>query len=115
MHCVHSECHESRDPFDDDGQVNGEGFLPLHVAIENIKSLSPELSHSSLKALTSCVDGLLMADPSALATKERRHGLCPFVLVTVGDKSQVNTVCHLLRRDPSVLTKALPVLNASIN
>ena len=81
-------------------RYNDDGLLPLHVAIQNCDNLNPRMC---LTHIDSCIDVILQAEPKSLLMRDVRNGLYPFMLAAIGAKCQVNTIYHLLRKDPSVM------------
>jgi len=80
--------------------VNGEGKLPLHLAIENLSHLPTG----------SVLVPLLDAAPRTIAVRDAVHGLFPFAAAAVGMPSRLDAVYALLRRDPGCLRKqVIPV------
>jgi hypothetical protein len=73
-------------------QTNGEGRLPLHLAIEN-RSLSHETA----------VAPLLHLAPQALLARDMKTRLYPFANAAVGSMAKLDLTFSLLQRDPTVL------------
>lgn len=75
-------------------QTNGEGRLPLHLAIEN-----RSLSHDT------AVAPLLHLAPRALLARDMKTGLYPFANAAVGSMANLDLTFTLLQRDPTVLLR----------
>jgi hypothetical protein len=75
-------------------QTNGEGRLPLHLAIEN-----RSLFHDT------AVAPLLDLAPRALLTRDIKSRLYPFANAAVGATANLDVTFNLLQRDPTVLLR----------
>lgn len=76
---------------------NGEGRLPIHIAID--RHVSKRNEHGGIsKALILC-----KSDPETLEKIDGKTGLLPFVLSAVGPSSDLDLIYNLLRECPSLL------------
>jgi ankyrin repeat protein len=75
-------------------QTNGEGRLPLHLAIEN-----RSLSHDT------AVAPLLHLAPQALLARDMKTRLYPFANTAVGSTANLDLTFSLLQRDPTVMLR----------
>jgi hypothetical protein len=72
---------------------NGDGLLPIHIAI----------CHCNRLQFESILQPLLEVAPTSLLARDSETRLHPFAQASIGMKSNIDTAFILLRRDPSVL------------
>jgi hypothetical protein len=84
-------------------QVNGDGRLPLHLAIENVSHIS----------FDSVLKPLLHQAPRALTVRDMKTRLYPFAASAVGRSANLDLVYNLLKLDPGCLQKQVVLDNVT--